>query len=71
MSNGLLSGTGIRGFWSSLLRGLACPVEIFASPRIRLPYRSDADALRADWKNIGRDFRKAMSYERDALAGNR
>ena len=61
-------GSFLRGF----LRGMASPLELFSPARITLPYRSDAEALSEDWKNIGRDFRSAMMHERnDALAGSR
>lgn len=62
---------GIGSFWRGFLRGLASPVELFSVARIGLPYRSDSEALREDWKNVGRDFRAAMTYESDVLAGNR
>lgn len=61
----------LRSAWCGLVRGIASPVELFSSPRIRLPYRSDAEALRRDWANIGADLRTAMNHERDAIAGNR
>lgn len=66
-----LRRTCIASFWRGFLRGLASPVELFSSARIRLPYGSDAEALGEDWENIGQDFRAAMSHERnDAPAGN-
>ena len=71
MSTERLRRAGIRSSWRGFLRGLASPVELFTPARIRLPYRSDGEALREDWENVGRDFRAAMRYERDALAGNR
>lgn len=71
MSTELWRCAGTGSFWRDLLRGLASPIELFTPTGIRLPYRSDAEALREDWKNIRRDFRAAMVYERDALAGNR
>lgn len=61
----------LGSFWYGLLRGLSCPIELFGSPSVRLPYRSDAEALRKDWENIGGDFSAAMTHEREALAGNR
>lgn len=67
----LLRRVRVGSFWRGFYRGLASPVELFAPPGIGVPYRSDAKALREDWKNVGRDFRTAMRYERDALAGNR
>lgn len=60
----------VRNWWRGFLRGLAVPVELFVPPRIGLPNHSDGRALREDWKNIGRDFRAAMRYERDS-AGSR
>lgn len=61
----------LGGFWHGLLRGLSSPIELFDSRGIQLPYRSDAEALRKDWENIGNDFSAAMTHEREALAGNR
>lgn len=71
MSAKLSRSTGIASFWRGFLRGLGSPAEVFMPPGIALPYSSDAEALRNDWKNIGRDFRAAIRYERDALAGSR
>lgn len=68
MSTELLRHAGIGSFSRGFLRGLASPIELFASHRIGLPYRSDAEALREDWKNVGRDFRAAMRHEREAAA---
>ena len=71
MSIESLTRAGAGNFWRGFLRGLASPVELFAPARIELPYHSDGEALREDWKNVGRDFEAAMRYERDAIAGNR
>lgn len=72
MSTEFLGSACVASFWRGFLRGLASPVELFTSTRIRLPYRSDAEALRMDWENIGRDFSVAITHERyDAPAGSR
>jgi hypothetical protein len=71
MGNEFLRRACIASFWGGLLRGLASPVELFCSARIRLPFGSDAEALGEDWENIGQDFRAAMTHERnDAPAGS-
>jgi hypothetical protein len=71
MSTEFLRSACIASFWRGLLRGLASPVELFTSTRIRLPYRSDADALRRDWENIGQDFRAATTHERNDAPGRK
>ena len=62
---------GIRGHTKGALRHGARAQELFTPCSIGFPYHSDGRALREDWKNISRDFRAAMKYERDAIAGNR
>ncbi|HEV2270066.1 MAG TPA: hypothetical protein VGR92_11445 [Steroidobacteraceae bacterium] len=72
MSSEFVRSACIANFCRGLLRGLASPVELFTSARIRLPYRSDAEALQEDWQNIGQDFRVALMHEsNDASAGSR
>ena len=47
------------GLWENPLPG----------PRYKRPYKTDADAIAADWQNVGNDLYKAMGkYEREQAA---
>ena len=46
----------------NILRGMGSIINIYPNTDYRrnLPQRTDSEALRQDWINVGRDLRKAM-----------
>ena len=64
-------------FWEGLWRGLSSPVVVFQSQGLSeiKPFtpvhpvsRTDRDALREDWENVGGDFRVAIKKVRQENA---
>ncbi len=56
-------------FWRGFATGLAAPAYLYSSPRYVLPHATVEEALRADWEQVGADFRGAFGTVREEVQG--
>ena len=46
---------------NGVFRGLEAPADTFQTNRYAYPHQSEKEAMRSDWKRVGKELRKAMA----------
>ena len=54
-------------FWRGFTSGLAAPTYLYSAPRYVVPHATVEDAFRADWEQVGADFRSAIDTIREEV----
>ena len=58
-----------RAFWRGFATGLAAPTYLYSAPRYMKPHATVEEAFRADWEQVGADFRGAFETVREEIQG--